>query len=164
MSLSDDLLAQANRLTKLDPRRPQQANLRRAISSSYYALFHEIAAAGAARTSRSKPSDPAYQLAYRRFDHGTMREAAQAFIRQPEWIRALPGSIPPTIVEFSKSFVALQQERHVSDYDPARKYTRTEARELVARSEGAIHEWRSVRLTSIGQYFLLVMLLGKPRS
>jgi hypothetical protein len=34
-----DLLEQAVRLAKLDAKRPKQANLRRAISSAYYALF-----------------------------------------------------------------------------------------------------------------------------
>src|SRR5438067_13897155 len=34
------LLQQARRLARLDPRRPQQGNLRRAVSAAYYALFH----------------------------------------------------------------------------------------------------------------------------
>ena len=38
--LHDELLKQARELTTLDARRPRQANLRRAISSAYYALFH----------------------------------------------------------------------------------------------------------------------------
>jgi hypothetical protein len=40
MSLHDDLLIQAQQLAQWDPRRPKQVNLRRAISSAYYALFH----------------------------------------------------------------------------------------------------------------------------
>ena len=43
MSLHADLLDQAEQLAQLDPRRPKQANLRRAISSAYYALFHLLA-------------------------------------------------------------------------------------------------------------------------
>jgi len=35
-----DLLEQAVRLAKLDAKKPKQANLRRAISSAYYAVFH----------------------------------------------------------------------------------------------------------------------------
>ena len=35
-----DLLEQAARLARLDTQKPKQANLRRAISSAYYALFH----------------------------------------------------------------------------------------------------------------------------
>ena len=37
-----DLLEQAVRLAKLDVKKPKQANLRRAISSAYYALFHML--------------------------------------------------------------------------------------------------------------------------
>ena len=35
-----DLLDQAVSLAKLDAKKPKQANLRRAVSSTYYALFH----------------------------------------------------------------------------------------------------------------------------
>jgi hypothetical protein len=40
MSLHADLLEQAGNLARLDPTRPKQVNLRRAVSSAYYALFH----------------------------------------------------------------------------------------------------------------------------
>jgi hypothetical protein len=40
MSLHADLLEQAEHLAQLDPTRPKQANLRRAVSSAYYALIH----------------------------------------------------------------------------------------------------------------------------
>src|SRR5208337_2257920 len=43
MSLHAELLDQAEQLAQLDPRRPKQANLRRAVSSAYYALFHLLA-------------------------------------------------------------------------------------------------------------------------
>ncbi len=43
MSLHADLLDPAEQLAQLDPRRPKQANLRRAVSSAYYALFHLLA-------------------------------------------------------------------------------------------------------------------------
>jgi hypothetical protein len=36
----EHLLEQAVTLARLDARRPKQANLRRAISAAYYALFH----------------------------------------------------------------------------------------------------------------------------
>ena len=38
--LSDDLLLQAKHLQQLDKLKPKQANLRRAVSSAYYSLFH----------------------------------------------------------------------------------------------------------------------------
>jgi hypothetical protein len=39
MSQHEDLLAQAVILAKIDLKKPKQANLRRAISSAYYAVF-----------------------------------------------------------------------------------------------------------------------------
>ena len=44
MSLPEDLLEQAVHLATLDARRPKQANLRRAVSTAYYALFHLLTA------------------------------------------------------------------------------------------------------------------------
>lgn len=38
--MHDDLLAQAEALARLDAKKPKQVNLRRAISSAYYAVFH----------------------------------------------------------------------------------------------------------------------------
>ena len=43
MSLHADLLDQAEQLAQLDPRRPKQANLRRAISSAYFVTLHRPA-------------------------------------------------------------------------------------------------------------------------
>ena len=38
-----DLIETARGLTELSPRRPSQANLRRALSTVYYAVFHSLA-------------------------------------------------------------------------------------------------------------------------
>ena len=38
-----DLITTARSLTELDPRQPTQANLRRAVSTAYYAVFHLLA-------------------------------------------------------------------------------------------------------------------------
>lgn len=48
MALCDDLLEQAFHLARREPTRPRQASLRRALSTSYYALFHFLAAEAAA--------------------------------------------------------------------------------------------------------------------
>jgi len=41
-SLSADLLAQAGDLLTKEKKKPKQANVRRAISTAYYALFHFV--------------------------------------------------------------------------------------------------------------------------
>jgi hypothetical protein len=40
VSLASDLLDQASTLAELDPMKPKQASLRRAISAAYYLVFH----------------------------------------------------------------------------------------------------------------------------
>ena len=42
-----DLIETARGLTELSPRRPTQANLRRAVSTAYYAMFHCLASSAA---------------------------------------------------------------------------------------------------------------------
>ncbi|HVY50205.1 MAG TPA: hypothetical protein VHA07_01450 [Devosia sp.] len=42
-----DLIAQARRLANASPKRPRDADLRRAVSAAYYALFQAIAKASA---------------------------------------------------------------------------------------------------------------------
>ena len=37
--MHEDLFSQAETLAKLDAKKPKQANLRRAVSSAYYAVF-----------------------------------------------------------------------------------------------------------------------------
>ena len=44
MSLHGDLLVQARHLALVEPRRPRQASLRRAISASYFARFARMPA------------------------------------------------------------------------------------------------------------------------
>src|SRR5436305_1257953 len=48
MSLHGDLLEQAERLATIDARRPKQASLRRAVSASYYPLFHLLSSEASA--------------------------------------------------------------------------------------------------------------------
>lgn len=70
-----DLLAQADHLCRLSPKRPKQANLRRAVSASYYAVFHALCRSnadalvgkGAARPTR------AWMQTYRALDHAQQR-------------------------------------------------------------------------------------------
>ena len=38
--MHEDLFSQAETLAKLDVKKPKQANLRRAVSSTYYGVFH----------------------------------------------------------------------------------------------------------------------------
>ena len=73
---SRDLIETARGLTELSPRRPSQANLRRAVSTAYYALFHSLAATVADALMGKRRSD-AWHQTYRALEHGSARRACQ---------------------------------------------------------------------------------------
>ena len=50
-----DSMATARSLAKGDPRRPSQANLRRAVSTAYYAMFHCLAGTAAFNLVAASP-------------------------------------------------------------------------------------------------------------
>ncbi len=75
--MADDLIATARRLAKASARKPRQADLKRAISTAYYALFHAIARDAAdllVGTGKDRP-DKAWKQVYRALDHGPAKTA-----------------------------------------------------------------------------------------
>ena len=76
MSIAHDLLDQADHLAALDAKRPKQANLRRAVSSAYYALFHLLVEEAAATLVTDRDLR---LLVSRAFDHSEMKKAAAPF-------------------------------------------------------------------------------------
>jgi hypothetical protein len=62
---------------------PRQANLRRAISSAYYAVFHAIATAAAdAFVGRAHRRAPRYALAYRHIEHKRLKDVCEGLAKQ----------------------------------------------------------------------------------
>lgn len=126
-----DLPTQADHLCRLSPKRPKQANLRRAVSASYYAVFHALCRSnadalvgmGAARPTR------AWMQTYRALDH------AQAKSRCKE---AGSRGFPLSIQAFADSFVSLQEHRHRSDYNPDQNFTKKEAAFIVGLARSAV--------------------------
>lgn len=128
-----DLLAQADHLCRLSPKRPKQANLQRAVSASHYAVFHALCRSnadalvgkGAARPTR------AWMQTYRALDH------AQAKSRCKE---AGSRGFPLSIHAFADSFVSLQEHRHRADYNPDQNFTKKEAAFIVGLARSAVAE------------------------
>jgi uncharacterized protein (UPF0332 family) len=132
----DDLLALAERLAKAGPRKPRQADLRRAVSTAYYALFHAVAKNGADCTvgsvKKSRP-EKAWAQAYRALDHGLAKTACEA---------ARNLGFPQEIKDCADAFVELQKQRHNADYDPVLRLTRAEAREAAVKARDAVAKLR----------------------
>ena len=101
------MIETARGLTELSPRRPTQANLRRAASTAYYAAFHCLAGV-AADLLVGRTRNTAWHQVYRALGHGVTKSACQnrqAMLDFPEEIR-----------QFAEAFVTLQAERHRADY------------------------------------------------
>jgi hypothetical protein len=127
MSLPTDLLAQAAHLARLDPRRPRQASLRRAVSTAYYALFHLLIQEA---TSILIAAPAARDRFSRAFEHGAMKSASKAFASpRPNQLSDLTGGapVPADLQAIAETFVALQEARHEADYNLRRTFTRLEA-------------------------------------
>ena len=73
MAYHDELLEQAKELVHKNPKNPTQADLRRSVSSAYYALFHLLIFEACLNWSNevSRPG-----LA-RMFDHGVMKKVSK---------------------------------------------------------------------------------------
>ncbi len=133
----DDLIALASRLASASPNKPRQADLRRAVSTAYYALFHAVAKnvadtmAGAVKRNRS---EQAWAQAYRGLQHGDARAACEAIRNQ---------NVSAAIKVCADAFVELQTARHAADYDPLHRLTRAMALLAVRRARDAIYKLRS---------------------
>lgn len=156
------LLKQAKHLAQLG--KPQQVNLRRAVSAAYYATFHLLVSEASRALSKGRDRRLAMLLA-RSFGHEDMAAACRTFasggsppaiIQQsyPHLIgrdnqgRPTHLTLPPELVSVAQAFVDLQKARHDADYATHRRWTRTEALAEVARADGAFSEWDKIRSTS----------------
>jgi hypothetical protein len=149
LSYSSDLVEQAIALCA-DSRRPKQANLRRAVSSAYYGLFHELTASAVAFMLPARRSDLQVPLR-RKFAHKTMRDVA----------RGGRSSRNKELAAVASAFVSLQEARHQADYDFSRSFTRFETSNHIERAADAVVRWASASTTPEGERFALELLVGK---
>ena len=162
MSLHVDLLQQAHRLATLDPRRPKQVNLRRAVSSAYYALFHLLTFEAA----RLYASDFGFQSRITRtYNHAEMKKVATFFAvgKLPKSLQPVQGSfsIRKELQNVANQFVTLQQARHEADYDLTTSYSRKDVIEQIEWTQQVFDDWNAVRKTDETRLFLACFLLWK---
>jgi len=111
-----ELLDQANFLLTLPP---NHANLRKAVATAYYALFHLLV-----RATVLKWKEPLHQARIARmFEHERMKKVSGATIRSMG-AEVDPGdSMSPELAfrneltKVAQSFIILQQARHDADYN-----------------------------------------------
>jgi hypothetical protein len=114
-------------------RRLRSAFLRRAVSDSYYALFHALAELCAdSLVGVTKRGSEAWRRAYRGLEHGFAKNQ----FKDGGLI-----AIGPRLARTGSAFISLQDSRHTADYDPRPPMTRrSEAEAQIALAETAIAE------------------------
>jgi uncharacterized protein (UPF0332 family) len=156
----DDLLNTAVELLNKDDASLTQADLRRSVSTAYYALFHLLITETVAHWSRP---DSRGALA-RMFEHSVMKKVSSR-IANPK-VFPFPGEDPAVVESLRQvalGFVQLQDLRHSADYDNTRFWTESEAHEVHDKACVGFATWDSIRHEKIAQDYL-VSLLIKPRD
>jgi uncharacterized protein (UPF0332 family) len=145
------LIATARKLAKASPQKPRQADLKRAVSTAYYALFHAMAKDAADMLVGVGPRRPgkAWTQTYRALQHGDAKNACTL---------ARNLGFPATIVACAEAFVTLQEDRHQADYDPNHRVRRAEAISAIDLAEGAIGHLKSTPRRDRRAFAVLLLL------
>ena len=136
--------------------RPNQTDLRRAVSAAYYALFHTLAATCSdqlAGPGRSSSVQAAWRQTYRALEHGharnqiTRKSALQRF--------------PPDIVDFADHFKVMQDLRQAADYDPDASFDRRQVAQLVEETQRRSRRFKAAPRAEQRAFGLYVLLRSR---
>ncbi len=131
-----DLLVTARLLATASRGRPSQANLRRACSSTYYALFHTLAKTCADLLlggTNAQRGERAWRQAYRALEHGATKNACKK--------ANVMAAFPREVEDFGNLFVTMQEKRHLADYDPHERFLKSSVLSDIAIAEQAIKDF-----------------------
>jgi hypothetical protein len=163
----DHLLEQADRLiAPAGAGAPRQADLRRAISTAYYGVFHAIATEAAdSFAGRTQRQSPRYALVYRSIDHRSLRGICEDVIKPnvpAKYIHYLPaGGFGPDIVALATAVIDLQEKRHAADYDPLLRVGTAEA--ILAVETGRTAVGRLRHANQVRRRAFLSLVVFSPR-
>lgn len=161
MAFHDDLLTQARALIRMDRNRPKQANLKRGVSATYYALFH-LLIDEACQMLIGSPQKSLRPIVRRAFAHSEMLASAKQFSTGQVPIKlsaALGLPLSHDLVFVAKTFVDLQQARHEADYAVAAGISRAEALSFLETAEEAFEKWQRIRGNDEAKVFLASLLI-----
>ena len=142
---------------------PDDASLRRFVSTSYHALFPTVLTTAAERfvgagTTRLR----GYAIVYRTFNHGQMRQVCEG-LTSSKLSTALNqqlgrASAHPDIRDFAVAFTDLQFRRQQADYDPAALITAQEAKTALDLADRGIQAFE--RAPEDERTDVLALMLG----
>lgn len=136
-----DFVATARRLARTGRRKPRISDLRRAVSSDYYALFHTICRNCADTLIGGQGADrstPAWSQVYRAVEHGQTKAQCSNL--------TVMSRFPDDIQNFANAFVSAQIERHKADYDPLFRPRRSTVLDAIDTHDQVIRSFRRASL------------------
>jgi len=155
----EDMIVTARQLVKNSgEKRPREADLRRAVSSAYYAMFHCLCTAAADLLiggKAAKRSDAAWRHVYRALNHGSAKNACN----NQEVIKKFPDPF----LDFAKEFTESQKRRHDADYDPEARFQKSDVEEFIDTAETAIRNFKQED-TADRRAFVVWLLLSDRRG
>ena len=123
-----------------NPGQPTDAELRRAVSTAYYALFHALASCCADLLVGSDISLEGHRLhalwiqTYRALDHGVAKRRCK---------KNFMGTFPTAIQDFANQFANMQERRHDADYNPDVSFARGQVLKLIDETETRITNFQN---------------------
>ena len=153
----DNLIATARLLSTAASNEtdPDQArtHLKRAVSTTYYGMFHAVCANAAALlpyASGEPAASAAWLQAYRAPEHTHARNQCRN--------TGLMAPFPPEIRNFAQIFVRMQSYRNQADYNPLSNFRQAEVSQIIDDAEDAINQLSSASDT-IRRAFAITVLL-----
>ena len=148
---SEHLLQMATDLTQANTGRPRRTDLCRAVSATYYAVFHCLARtcadrlAGRAGTVGNRPM---WQRVYRTPEHRQAKARCES----------VPSSFPEQARQFGQTLAELQSKRHLADYDPDRPFRKSDVVTDIHNARTTIRRFLAMP-TSVRRDFALHVLM-----
>lgn len=135
--------------------RPRQTDLRRAVSTTYYAAFHRLmqccadrlVGTGAAQRTRE------WSRVYRALNHGQCANVCSSRETQ---------TLSPMVRNLTNLLPELKGRRHAADYDPAARFTKSSVLRDLELTEAAMDSFDQA--PNQDQRALAVFLLFRERA
>jgi hypothetical protein len=148
VGLAEELLEDAGNLATRGAAEKRESCMRRAISTTYYAVFHLLVGDFVGNWPFA---DQRARLA-RMFDHKKMRDAA--FTPSDE---KNPTPTETALADVKTLFRQLQADRHRADYDVWWNIVATDVTNAITLAEDAFVKWRTIRAEDVARNCLLSM-------
>lgn len=143
---------------------PSQVTLRRAVSASYYGLFHALALAGSSVFAGG--GEKLRLQATRAYSHTAIRKVCAAYVRSPS--KPFPvgyehlNEHPPSqeLIVIARAFELLQENRFTADYDLLATFELERVKLLVDLAEAVLIDLEAVQTRPETVVFLTALLLA----